>query len=430
MKILNTKTDDGAVIEKALTAETAFGESNISDIVKSIIQDVKAGGDKCLLELGRKFDSPMLDSLKVSEEEIKAAYDDVDESLITALKKAKENIYNFHSNQVQNSWKTTQNGCTYGQIIRPIDTVGVYAPGGLACYPSTVLMTCVPAIVAGVRHIIMCAPCAKDGKMSSAMLVAADMCGVKDIFKIGGAGAVAAMAFGTESVPRVDKIVGPGNAFVAEAKRQLFGVVGIDQVAGPSEILVIADKTSDPYYVAADMLSQAEHAKDSRCVCVTDSAEIAEKVIEETKKQTEGAMRADCIEASLEKNGIIVICRDIDECCYYANVFAPEHLEIQTEDSWAVVPKIKNAGTIMVGKWTPVPVCDFAAGPNHTLPTNGTARFSSALSVDDYIKKSGILSFEEEGLKNIAPTALKIADTEGFEAHGETMRKRFPNEKM
>lgn len=425
MRIYNTQKDNREIIIKALTAEIASEDYKISETVKNIIKEVRLGGDKVLLELGQKFDSPLLESLKVSDAEIKKAYEDVDDSLIAALKQAKENIYNFHHNQIQKGWKSTQNGCTYGQIIRPIEKVGVYAPGGLACYPSTVLMTCVPAIVAGVNQIIMCAPCSKDGNMNSAMLVAADLCGVKDIFKIGGAGAVAAMAFGTESVPKVDKIVGPGNAFVAEAKRQLFGIVGIDQVAGPSEILVIADKKSDPYYIAADMLSQAEHAKDSRCVCVTDSEEIADKVLAEIKEQTKGALREDCIEASLGKNGIIVICNDIDECCYYANVFAPEHLEIQTESPWDIVDKIKNAGTIMVGKWTPVPVCDFAAGPNHTLPTSGTARFSSALSVDDYIKKSGLLSFEEYGLKEIAPTALKIADTEGFEAHGETIRKRI-----
>lgn len=425
MKLFNTKTDNRELIEKALTAQIAEDDSKISAVVKEIISSVRNGGDKVLLELGQKFDSPSLKNLRVSEEEIKKAYEEIDENLLSALKQAKENIYNFHYNQIQKSWKTSLKGCTYGQVIRPIENVGVYAPGGLACYPSTVLMTCVPAIVAGVKRIVMCAPCAKDGNMNPAMLAAADLCGVKDIFKIGGAGAVAAMAFGTETVPKTDKIVGPGNAFVAEAKRQLFGIVGIDQVAGPSEILVIADKNADPYYVAADMLSQAEHAKDSRCVCVTDSEEIAEKVLGEIEKQTKGAKREDFIEASLNSNGVIVVCRDLDECVFYANYFAPEHLEIQTENPWDTADKIKNAGTIMVGKWTPVPVCDFAAGPNHTLPTSGTARFSSALSVDDYIKKSGILSFDEDGLKKISSVALEIADAEGFEAHGETIRKRI-----
>lgn len=426
MKVFNTKTDSKDIIEKALSAEISDEDNKIFGIVKNIIKDVREGGDKVLLELGQKFDSPNLKSLKVTEEEIKKAYDLIDKSLLEALKQAKENIYNFHYNQIQKPWKTSQNGCTYGQIIRPIEKVGIYAPGGLATYPSTVLMTAVPAMVAGVYQIVMCAPCQSDGNMNSAMLVAADLCGVKDIFKIGGAGAIAAMAYGTDTVPKVDKIVGPGNAFVAEAKRQLFGVVGIDQVAGPSEILVIADESAKAEFVAADMLSQAEHAKDSRCVCVTTSEALSKDIIAEAEKQTKGAKREDCITESMSK-AVMVICKDLEECIYFANYFAPEHLEIQTENPWDVVEKIKNAGTIMVGPWTPVPVCDFAAGPNHTLPTNGTARFSSALSVDDYIKKSGLLSFTEEGINNIAPTALKIAQTEGFEAHGRTISRRVKN---
>ena len=427
MKLYNTGIDDIKIIESALSPTINTEDDSVFNIVKDIIKSVKEGGDRKLLELGKRFDSPCLSSLSVSCEEIKEAYEHVDESLLSALRQAKENIYDFHKNQVQKGWKTTHEGCTYGQIIRPLEKVGIYAPGGLASYPSTVLMTAVPAVVAGVEQIIMCAPAQKDGKMNAAMIVAADMCGVKDIFKIGGAGAIAAMAYGTESVPRVDKIVGPGNAFVAEAKRQLFGVVGIDQVAGPSEILIIADDSANPKFVAADMLSQAEHAKDSRCVCVTNSSSLSEMIIKEVQKQTEVSLRKDCIEESM-KEAVLVVCKDLDECVYFANYFAPEHLEIQTSSPWDVLQKIKNAGTIMVGPWTPVPVCDFAAGPNHTLPTNGTARFSSALSVDDYIKKSGLLSFTEQGIKDIAPTALKIAETEGFDAHAETIRKRVNNE--
>ena len=423
MKVFNTKIDDKKLIESALSANINTEDDKIFGIVKGIIKEVKEGGDATLLALGQKFDSPFLTSLKVNEEEIEEAKTLVDDSLLTALKQAKENIYNFHKHQIQAGWKTTFGGCTYGQIITPIEKVGIYAPGGLASYPSTVLMTAVPALVAGVKQTVMCAPAQKDGKMNPAMIVAADLCGIKDIFKIGGAGAIAAMAFGTETVPKVDKIVGPGNAFVAEAKRQLFGVVGIDQVAGPSEILVIADENANPKFVAADLLSQAEHAKDSRCVCVTNSPSLAEEIIKEAEAQTEIAVRKDCIEVSMN-DAVLVVCENLEECIYYANYFAPEHLEIQTSDPWSVVFKIKNAGTIMVGSWTPVPVCDFAAGPNHTLPTNGTARFSSALSVDDYIKKSGLLSFTEEGIKGIAPTALKIAETEGFDAHAETIRKR------
>jgi len=425
MKVLSTQKDSMDFIKEVLTAKINTENDEIYNIVKNIIKDVKENKDKAVIALGQKFDSDKLTNLRVSKEEIDEAYTKIDSELLDAIKVAKNNIYNFHKKQMQDSWKSSQDGCTYGQIIRPIEKVGFYAPGGLAPYPSTVLMTAVPGLVAGVKTLVMCAPCQKDGNIHPAMLVAANECGVTDIFKAGGAQAVAAMAFGTESIPKVDKIVGPGNAFVAEAKRQLFGIVGIDQMAGPSEILVICDKYANPKYVAADVLSQAEHADDSRCVVLTDDENIANEILNEILIQTVSAKREDLIKKSLFSNGVLCVCKDIDECCMLSDIFAPEHLELQTRNPWDLVDKVKNAGTIMVGEFTPVPVCDFAAGPNHTLPTSGTSRFTSALSVDDYVKKSGLLSFTFDGLSNISKTALKIAEAEGFEAHGKTIRVRI-----
>jgi len=287
------------------------------------------------------------------------------------------------------------------------------------------MMTAIPATIAGVSRLVMCAPAQKNGKIHGPMLVAARECGVSEVFKVGGAQAIAAMAYGTSSVPRVDKIVGPGSGFVAEAKRQVFGIVGIDQIAGPSEIVVLADDTANPAYIAADILSQAEHGEDSRCALFTDSRGLADAVLREIKAQTDTAPRAEYIRESLEKFGIIIIGRDMDECIGLANIFAPEHLEIAITEPWEALRKIKNAGSIMVGQYTPVPLCDFAAGPNHVLPTGGTARFSSALSVDDFVKKSGLLSYTKKALTDIALTVEEIANAEGFDAHANTIRVRL-----
>lgn len=426
MKVLSTKKDGFNNIKQILEPIPFDQASDISLIVKNIISDVQKQGDKVLLELGHKFDSDKLTSLKVTESEIDEAYDNIDADLLNAIKKAKSNIYDFHSKQLQKSWFDTHEGFIYGQVIKPIETVGFYAPGGLAPYPSTVLMTAVPGIVAGVKRLVMMAPAQRDtGNIHPAMLVAAKECGVSDIFKAGGAQAIAAMAFGTQTIPKVDKIVGPGNAFVAEAKRQLYGYVGIDQIAGPSEILVICDESATPSYVAADMLSQAEHATDSRCIVLTTSDDLSKEILKEIDIQTQNAKRRDMIEQSLMSNGIIVVCENIKEACDLSNVFSPEHLELQTKEPWDTLKLIKNAGTIMLGYYTPVPICDFAAGPNHTLPTMGTARFSSALSVDDYIKKSGLLSFTKDGLSDIANTGITIAEAEGFEAHANTIKIRL-----
>lgn len=425
MRILETDRDSAKDILAALTSEAQGPDPALQETVRGIIADVRARGDAALLELGRKFDSPDLQSLLATEQEFEAAYASVTPALLQAIRKAKSNIEAFHRKQLQNSWMDMHEDFTYGQIIRPIEKVGFYAPAGLATYPSTVLMTAVPAIVAGVTTLVMCCPAQKDGSISPAMLVAARECGLTAVFKIGGAQAAAAMAFGTESVPKVDKIVGPGNQWVTEAKRQLFGYVGIDQLAGPSEILVLADDSANPAYVAADLLSQAEHGPDSRCVLVTTSRRIADETLREVKKQTETAPRKGYIEESLDKFGVVIIAKDLAEAIDLANTFAPEHLELALAEPWETVRKIKNAGTVMVGHYTPVPLCDFAAGPNHTLPTMGTARFSSALSVDDFVKKSGLLSFTPNAITEIAPTVLELAQTEGFDAHANTVRVRL-----
>ncbi len=425
MRILETNRDPASEILSALTSEAEGPDPELQETVRNIIADVRSRGDSALLELGREFDSPDLQSLQATEAEFDEAYASIDPPLLEAIRKAKSNIEAFHRKQLQNSWMDMQEDFLYGQIVRPIERVGFYAPAGLAPYPSTVLMTAVPAIVAGVSTLVMCCPAQRDGGISAPMLVAARECGLTAVFKIGGAQAAAAMAFGTESVPKVDKIVGPGNQYVTEAKRQLFGYVGIDQLAGPSEILILADDSAAPEYVASDLLSQAEHGPHSRCVLVTTSRRVADETLREIKKRTEDAPRKSYIEESLSKFGVVVIARDIDEAIDLANTFAPEHLEIAVAEPWEALRKIKNAGTVMVGHYTPVPLCDFAAGPNHTLPTMGTARFSSALSVDDFIKKSGLLSFSPKALKEIAPTVLELAQAEGFAAHANTVRVRL-----
>ena len=424
MRILETDRDPVDDVLSALSSASSEPNDKVRQIVSSIINDVKSRGDEVLLELGRKFDSPDLNSIRVTQEEFEEAYASIKPELLDAIRTAKSNIEAFHRKQVQNSWMDMHENFVYGQIVRPLQKVGIYAPAAKAPLPSTVLMTSIPAKVAGVEQVVLCCPAREGGKVAGPMLVAANECGVDMVFKIGGAQAAAALAFGTESVPRVDKIVGPGNIYYTEAKRQLFGFVGIDQLAGPSEILVLADDSANPVFVAADILSQAEHAPDSRCVLITQSRKLADAVIKEVRAQAESAERKDYIQSSLDDFGVVVIGRDLEDCISLANFFAPEHLEICLSEPWEALKKIKNAGTIMVGHYTPVPLCDFAAGPNHTLPTGGTARFSSALSVDDFIKKSGLLSYTKDALTKIAPTVLEMAQAEGLPAHGNTVKLR------
>ncbi len=425
MKIFETERDSIADIRAALSADNTKQDIELEHIVREIIKDVRLRGDIALIELGKRFDSPELSDIVVTEEEFDEAYSSIDKQLLESIRIAKSNIESFHRKQLHNSWIEMSEDFVYGQIVRPIEKVGFYAPGGTAPLISTVLMTAIPAKVAGVPEVVMCTPAQKNGKASGPMLVAARECGVNIAYKIGGAQAIAAMAYGTDSVVKVDKIVGPGNPYVTEAKRQLFGIVGIDQLAGPSEILIIADDSANPEYVAADMLSQAEHATDSRCVLVTTSRRIADETLREIKIQTQNAPRKEYIEKSLDDFGVIILAASINECVEFANLFAPEHLELAVENPWEILKLIKNAGTIMVGHYTPVPLCDFAAGPNHTLPTGGTARFSSALSVDDFIKKSGLLSYNEKALNKIAPVVLEMARAEGLDAHANTVRVRI-----
>ncbi|MCE5314074.1 MAG: histidinol dehydrogenase [Armatimonadota bacterium] len=424
MRILETDRDPKEMILAALKPAESGDNTELEMIVREIIADVRSRGDQALLDYGRKFDSPQLDHIQPTDAEFDEAYSSISQDLLAAIRMAKANIEEFHRNQVRKSWIDMRDDITYGQIVRPIERVGIYAPSRLAPLPSTVLMTAVPARVAGVGEIILCAPPQDDGKINSAMLVAARECGVDKVYAVGGAPAAAAMAYGTETVPRVDKIFGPGNAFFVEAKRQLFGVVGIDQLAGPSEILVLADDSANPVYVAADILSQAEHAEDSRCVMVTNSRQLADAALKEVRAQTESAARRDFVKKSLDSFGVIVITRDMEEAVDLANEFAPEHLEIVTRSPWETLKRVKNAGTIMLGNYTPVPLCDYAAGPNHTLPTAGTARFSSALSVDDFVKKSGLLSYSQDALHKIAPTVIEMASAEGLDAHANTIRLR------
>ncbi|OFX15888.1 MAG: histidinol dehydrogenase [Armatimonadetes bacterium RBG_16_58_9] len=424
MKIFETVRDPMEEVLAALSHEASEPNEGLRETVRDIIRDVKSRGDEALLELGRKFDSPRLEDLRASEEEFEAAHGSIKPELLDAIRAAKSNIEAFHRKQLRNSWVDMREGFVYGQVVRPIEKVGFYAPAGLAPLLSTVLMTAVPANLAGVSELVMCCPVQKDGNVHGAMLVAARECGVSRVCKVGGAQAIAAMAFGTDSVPKVDKIVGPGNAYVTEAKRQVFGYVGIDQLAGPSDILVLADNSANPGFVAADMISQAEHGPDSPCVLITDSRELADGVLKELKKQTESAVRREYVEKSLEDFGVVVIARDINECIDLANTFAPEHLELALADPWEALKKIKNAGAILLGHYSPVPLGDFAAGPNHTLPTGGTARFSSALGVDDFIKKSELLCSTKDALKRIAPTVLELAEAEGLDGHAQAVRIR------
>jgi len=425
MRIFETEREPIAEISAALRPASAGPDTQLELTVRGIIADVKARGDEALLELGREFDSPKLDSLAVTEPEFDEAFRSTSAQLLDAIRTAKSNIETFHRRQLRDSWFEMTEDLVYGQIVRPIERVGIYAPAGHAPLPSTVLMAAVPGIVAGVPEMIVCAPAQADGKIHSAMLVAARECGVASVIKAGGAQAIAAMAYGTASVRKVDKIVGPGNAYVTEAKRQLYGTVGIDQLAGPSEILIIADECADPVYVAADVLSQAEHGPDSPCVVATTSRAIADAVLAEIKKQTAQAARREFIEKSIDRLAALVICRNLVECAEVANGFAPEHLEIITHDPWETLKRIRHAGMIMLGAYTPVPLCDLAAGPNHTLPTGATARFSSGLTVDEYVKKSGVLSYSREKLTAMAPTVIQMADCEGLEAHGKTVKVRI-----
>ena len=399
--------------------------ADVSAVVTEIIENVKNNGDKALREYAEKFDKAKLDAIEVSEAEIEEAFESVEPKFIEIIKEAAENIREFHKHQVRNSFVLTGDGYVTGQKITPIEKVGLYVPGGTAAYPSTVLMDSIPAKIAGCEEICITTPPSADGKVNPVILAAAKIAGVDRIFKTGGAQAIAALAYGTETVPRVDKIVGPGNAFVAEAKRQVFGRVSIDMIAGPSEILVIADGKSNPAHVAADLLSQAEHDKLASAVLVTDSDELAKGVSEEIERQLALLPREEIARASIENNGKIIIAEKLEDVIDVANEIAPEHLELCVDNPFDYLDKIKNAGSIFMGRYCPEALGDYFAGPNHTLPTSGTARFSNPLSVDDFVKKSQYTYYTKDALEKVADKVAFFAEKEGLTAHAESVRSRF-----
>ncbi len=401
--------------------------TNVEGIVSDIIANVINRGDEAIFEYALKFDKADLKSLEVTADEIDEAFSLVDEKFVNIIKEAAENIRAFHSKQVKNSFIINeQDGVVTGQKVTPIEKVGLYVPGGTAAYPSTVLMDSIPAKIAGCKEIVMVTPPSASGKVNPVILAAAKIAGVDRIFKVGGAQAVAALAYGTESIPKVDKIVGPGNAFVAEAKKQVFGKVSIDMIAGPSEILVVADSTANPRFVAADLLSQAEHDKMASAVLVCDSVDFANKVSAELEIQIPELPRAEIARTSIDNNGKIIVAKDnLMLAIDIANEIAPEHLELCVENPFDYLDKVKHAGSIFMGKYCPEALGDYFAGPNHTLPTSGTARFSSPLSVDDFVKKSQFTYFTADALEKVADKVAYFAEKEGLSAHARSATIRF-----
>jgi len=395
--------------------------ANVEAAVTQIIENVKANGDKALYEYCEKFDGAKLTSLLVTQEEIDEAFAAVEPRFIEILKKAAANIRKFHERQVRSSFVINDtNGIVIGQKIIPVDRAGLYVPGGTAAYPSTVLMDSIPAKIAGCREVVIVTPPNKQGKVNPVILAAAKIAGVDKIFKVGGAQAIAALAYGTESIPRVDKIVGPGNAYVAEAKKQVYGTVSIDMIAGPSEILVVADGATNPRYAAADLLSQAEHDKMASAVLVTDSVELAEAVAQELEKQIPQLERAEIARVSIDNNGKIIVAENLMQAIEIANEIAPEHLELCVDNPFDYLDSIRHAGSIFMGRNCPEALGDYFAGPNHTLPTSGTARFSSPLSVDDFIKKTQFTYYTRDALKAVADDVAYFAKAEGLTAHAKS----------
>jgi len=428
MRIIKLDAQSKSDIMKNMIKRTPDNYGPYEKTVKEIVEDVHVNGDAALFKYTEKFDKAVIskDNIRVSDAEIEEAYKLVDPELLATMRRAIANIRDFHEKQKRNTWITTNpNGSILGQRVSPIEYAGVYVPGGKAAYPSTVLMNVIPAHVAGVKNIIMTTPCNAEGKVYPTTLVAAKEAGVTEIYKVGGAQAIAALAYGTESIPKVDKIVGPGNIFVAIAKRTVFGHVSIDSIAGPSEILVLADETANPRYVAADLLSQAEHDELASAILVTTSMELAEKVSEWTEIFAKKLSRTEIIEKSLENFGYILVADSMDDAIDAANDIAPEHMEILTVNPFEVMTKVKNAGAMFLGEYSSEPLGDYFAGPNHVLPTNGTAKFFSPLCVDDFVKKSSIISYSREGLKAVSEDIQRFAKAEGLTAHANSIRVRF-----
>ena len=428
MRILKlTKETQNNILENLLKrSPNSYGE--FESRVNDIIQNVREKRDEAVFEYTLKFDGATIDqdNIRVTEEEIKEAYEQVDPKLLDVIRKALVNIRDYHAKQKQYSWfDSDESGIILGQKVTPLKTVGVYVPGGKAVYPSSVLMNVIPAKVAGVSNIIMTTPCGKDGKVYPSTLVAAKEAGVDAIYKVGGAQAIAALAFGTESIPKVDKIVGPGNIYVALAKKAVFGYVSIDSIAGPSEIMVLADETANPRFVAADLLSQAEHDEMASAILVTTSETLAEQVSVEVDEFVEVLSRKDIIQQSLDNYGYILVADTMQDAIDTVNEIASEHLELVTKNPFETMTKIRNAGAIFIGEYSSEPLGDYFAGPNHVLPTNGTAKFFSPLSVDDFIKKSSIISYSREALKPVYKDIVQFAECEKLTAHANSIRVRF-----
>lgn len=427
MRILKLTEDTRKDILQNLLKRSPNNYGEFEGRVNAIIEEVRNNRDQAVFNYTKQFDGADINAgnILVTEEEISEAYEQVDTTLLAVIRKSLVNIKKYHEKQVQNSWFTTEDGIILGQKVTALATVGVYVPGGKAVYPSSVLMNVLPAKVAGVDRIVMCTPPGKDGKVYPSTLVAAKEAGVDEIYKVGGAQAIAAMAFGTESVPKVDKIVGPGNIYVALAKKAVFGYVSIDSIAGPSEILVLADETANPRYVAADLLSQAEHDEMASAILITTSQKLAEEVSAEIDQFVAELSRKEIIQKSLDNYGYILVADNMEEAIDTVNAIASEHMEIVTADPFHVMTKIRNAGAIFIGEYSSEPLGDYFAGPNHVLPTNGTAKFFSALSVDDFIKKSSIISYSREALEKVHKDIEQFAECEKLTAHANSIRVRF-----
>ncbi len=443
MRIINVKDMGLEAVEKLLK-KPAFDQVELNprireankklfgadltaaEIVDRIVGDVRRDGDEAVIKYTKLIDRTEFtpEEFVVTEAEYEAAYQEADPAVVESLRKAAENVRRYHQEQKPNSWMTYRDkGSILGQSVIPLDRVGIYVPGGTAAYPSSVIMNAMPAVVAGVKEIIMMVP-PKNGKINPYVLVAAKEAGVSKIFKIGGAQAIAAMAFGTETIPRVDKITGPGNIFVTLAKKAVYGHCDIDMLAGPSEILIVADKTADPAYTAADMLSQAEHDMLASSIVITDSSELAEKVAVEAEKQLKVLPREEITRASLDRNGMIIITEDIMQAVELANVSAPEHMEVLTEQPFQLLPYIRHAGAVFLGAYSPEPLGDYFAGPNHVLPTGGTARYYSVLNVETFMKRTSIISYTQEQLDAVSDDVIRLAEAEGLQAHANAVKLR------
>lgn len=428
IKVIDMRKGRDAGLFNKLVERDRVGQADVVRIVGEILANIRAKGDEALLEYTKLFDRVEMEpaSMKVSDSEMKEAYELVDPEMIGVIRRAKENITAFHEKQKQNSWFSTgDDGILLGQLYRPLEIVGIYVPGGTAVLTSSVLMNALPAKVAGVEKIIMATPPGRDGKINPGVLVAAQEAGVTEIFKVGGAQAVAAMAFGTRTIPRVDKIFGPGNIYVSTAKRLVFGYCDIDMFAGPSEITVVADDSANPEYVAADLLSQAEHDVLSASILVTPSEKLAQEVRIEIEKQAAKLTRKDILDKSLDDYGAAVIVNDLDEAMDVVNRIAPEHLELCIEDPFSRLAYVKNAGAVFLGHWSPEPLGDYFAGPDHVLPTGGTARFFSPLNVDDYMKKSSVISYTRKALEKVSGDVVRFAEHECLDGHANAVRVRF-----